>query len=136
MLGLTTAADTFALANIFQVFETGVGVIGACLPIMRQPVRKWFPRLMGRSTEEAEFYYDDTFAEQYGMQNVSTGERHKPQLQAAWNSVSVSGPQSARRESDELYILPRPEDMPDVETAPGQQPIRVMKQTEYSIRRA
>lgn len=90
---------------------------------------------MGRTTEESEFYYDDTFREQYVMQDVSGEGRHKPNLQAAWNSVSVSGPQSSGRESDELYILPAEDSAVDVEGGGGQQQIRIRKETEYSIKR-
>jgi hypothetical protein len=100
---LTLNTDSFALANLFQVLESGVGIIGACLPLMRQPLKQVWPRLFGSSRKREQYYYDDQFSDQYVLQNVSNGQRG-----AAWNTVSVSGPElfkSAQRKSDELGII-------------------------------
>jgi hypothetical protein len=105
---LIDGPDTFALANLFQVLETGMGIIGACLPLMRQPLRQFFPWLMGTSHRRAAEHYEDSFSEHYVLQNVSSGTRfdkHEP-----WNSVTVSGPtpfdkSASRKESDELGII-------------------------------
>jgi len=103
---------TFALANLFQVLESNIGIIGACLPVMRQPLRQYLPRLFGTSRNgkpSRSYYADDRFVDQYVLQNVSGGQ--KQGSQGTWHDVSISGPlhtqhhKSASRESDELRII-------------------------------
>lgn len=106
---LMSDADTFALANLFQVLESNMGIIGACLPVMRQPLRQYFPRLFGGSKGSkgpSPYYTDDRFRNQYGLQNVSG--RQRDGSNSTWHNVSVSGPElwkSAPRKSDELGII-------------------------------
>lgn len=87
-----------------------MGIIGACLPVMRQPLKQYLPRIFGTksgSKGSKGCYSDDRFADQYVMQNVSNRAKEGPA--AAWNSVSVSGPDyyksSQNRKSDELGII-------------------------------
>lgn len=106
---LTIDTDTFALANLFQVLESNMGIIGACLPVMRQTLKRHCGVIFGtlRSTKsEGQYYYDDSFAERYVMQNMSN--KQKPSAESSWHNVSVSGPdflRSSPRKSDELGII-------------------------------
>ncbi|KAK5116045.1 hypothetical protein LTR85_009327 [Meristemomyces frigidus] len=93
---------SFGLANLFQVLESNMGIIGACLPVMRQPLREYFPRIFGRSkiSSGPSPYYGDRFTDQYAMQSVSSRQKG--------HNVTVSGPdlfRSAPRKSDELGII-------------------------------
>jgi len=103
--GLTRDTVTFALANLFQVLESNMGIIGACLPVMRQPLKQAFPRMFGtsrRTKSSRPDFSDDRFVEQYMLQSVS--HRHKCGGSASWNDVS--GPHgSGARKSDELEII-------------------------------
>lgn len=100
--------DTFALANLFQVIESNMGIIGSCLPILRQPLRTAFPRIFGTApvtSGPARPYYDDRFTEDYVMQNFSD---KKSSGKRTWHDVSVSGPElfkSTPRKSDEMQII-------------------------------
>ncbi|RMY90580.1 hypothetical protein D0862_09923 [Hortaea werneckii] len=98
---------TFALANLFQVLESNFGIIGACLPILRVPLKQYLPRLFGSSTRYGDpsappDYYDDSFRDRYVLQkfshntsfgsssNGSRGRRHKDGSHTSWRDVSVS----------------------------------------------
>lgn len=82
-----------------------MGIIGACLPVMRQPLKQHFPRLFGSSKNNkgpSKYYSDDRFTDQYVLQNVSNRAKD-----GSWN-ISVSGPdlfRSGQRKSDELGII-------------------------------
>ena len=83
-----------------------MGIIGACLPVMRQPLKQFLPRLFG-SSKSAGRYYDDRFTDEYVLQNVSNPQ--KDGSNTTWHNVSVSGPEyfrpSQQRKSDELRII-------------------------------
>lgn len=106
---LTRDTDTFGLANLFQVLESNMGIIGACLPVMRQPLKQLFPRLFGASKSPAvpsPYYSDDTFANQYALKEILS--RQRDGSGTSWHKVSLSGPElfkSAPRNSDELGII-------------------------------
>ncbi|KAK5114282.1 hypothetical protein LTR62_002533 [Meristemomyces frigidus] len=100
----------FALANLFQVLESNMGIIGACLPVLRIPAKQYLPRLFGGSKDsgrQSSPYYEsgDSFTDRYVLQKVSS-DRPKD---SGWHNVSVSGGDlfrsSARRKSDELGII-------------------------------
>ncbi|KAK3721345.1 hypothetical protein LTR37_003221 [Vermiconidia calcicola] len=63
---------TFAMANLFQVLEAGMGIIGSCLPIMRQPLRHCFPGMVetrfSRKRSGSDYYSDQ---EAYVLQHRS-----------------------------------------------------------------
>ena len=107
MLTILSSAVTFALANLFQVFESNFGIIGACLPILRVPLKQYLPRIFGSSTRYGDpsappDYYDDSFRDRYVLQkfshntsfgsssNGSRGRRHKDGSNTSWRDVSVS----------------------------------------------
>lgn len=86
-----------------------MGIIGSCLPILRQPLRSAFPRVFGTAPIDSKPprpYYDDRFTEDYVMQNFSNDK--KSSAKRNWHDVSVSGPdlfKSSPRKSDEMEII-------------------------------
>lgn len=83
-----------------------MGIIGACLPILRQPLKKLLPKVFGSKNATRGYYYsDDRFADQYALRNVAA----KKPNDASWHTASISGPEvfnrSGRRESDELEMI-------------------------------
>lgn len=86
-----------------------MGIIGACLPVMRQPFKQYFPYLFGGTRTAkgpSRYYFEDRLTDDYVLQNVSN--RQKDGSSSTWHNVSVSGPElfkSARRKSDELGII-------------------------------
>ncbi|KAI7238114.1 hypothetical protein KC330_g2754 [Hortaea werneckii] len=99
---------TFALANLFQVLESNFGIIGACLPILRVPLRQHLPRIFGSTSprygdpSNPPDYYDDSFRDRYVLQkfshNTSFGsssdrsrrDKNKDGGNTSWRDVSVS----------------------------------------------
>lgn len=104
-----TIADTFGLANLFQLIQSCIGIIGACLPILRQPLRAAFPKIFGTApatSRQRRYYEDDQFTDEYVLQNYS-GDK-KGGNKRAWHDVSISGPEifkSVERKSDEMHII-------------------------------
>ncbi|KAI6813967.1 hypothetical protein KC340_g16310 [Hortaea werneckii] len=98
---------TFALANLFQVLESNFGIIGACLPILRVPLKQHLPRIFGSTSprygdpSNPPDYYDDSFRDRYVLQKFShntslsssNGSRRnntKYGGNTSWRDVSVS----------------------------------------------
>lgn len=121
-----------------------MGIIGACLPILRQPLRAAFPRIFG--TEPATSkprYYDNRFENEYVLQNFSTDK--KSSGKRTWNDVSISGPElfkSTPRKSDEMHIVHYGADFDNHsggslnETTGSQAQRQIRKETSYSVRSA
>ena len=104
---LTLPTDTFALANLFQVLESSMGIIGACLPVMRQPLKQYFPRWFGSSGSTRQYESNDMFVDHYALQHTSERQQ-RYRKDGAWHNVSITGPEHARsrpRKSDELGIV-------------------------------
>ena len=85
-----------------------MGIIGSCLPIMRQPLRHCFPGIVGTRffrKRSGRGYHSDQ--EDYVLQHRSNrSEVLKDGAHTAWNDASISGPfKSAPRKSDELGII-------------------------------
>ena len=94
------------MANLFQVLESNMGIIGACLPVMRQPLRQYLPWLFGTSKEPGYYYSEDRFDNHYALRDVS--DPAKDGGRDAWHKVSITGPdayKSNKRHSDELHII-------------------------------
>lgn len=115
-----------------------MGIIGACLPIMRQPVQHFFPRLWGslKSSKRPSQPYDKD--EPYVLQDLSNPK--KDGSHRTWHSVSVSGPElfgSARRKSDELGIITETHEGGDLDRGRlGRSPDRyIRKDIGYSVER-
>ena len=93
---------------LYAVLESGMGIVGACLPIMRQPLAQIFPSLVkSYSARRTPRHYEDRNSEPFVLQDFSG--RQKDGASATWHSVSASGPErfksSVPRESDELGII-------------------------------
>lgn len=104
LLKLTPQSVTYALANLFQVLESNFGIICACLPVLRIPLKQFLPKIFGSTRRASHAYYtDDSFERQYVMQSISNKDK-------SWRDVSVSAngklKSSGRRMSeDELGII-------------------------------
>ncbi|KAI6897476.1 hypothetical protein KC334_g10290 [Hortaea werneckii] len=97
---------TFALANLFQVLESNFGIIGACLPILRVPLKQHLPRIFGSTSPRygdpsaPPDYYDDSFRDRYVLQkfshntSFSSSDRSRRNKKdggnTSWRDVSVS----------------------------------------------
>ncbi|KAI7350739.1 hypothetical protein KC354_g12686 [Hortaea werneckii] len=100
---------TFALANLFQVLESNFGIIGACLPILRVPLKQHLPRIFGSTSPRygdpsapPDYYDDNSFRDRYVLQkfshNTSFGSSSdhsrrnniKDGGNTSWRDVSVS----------------------------------------------
>jgi len=91
-----------------------MGVIGACLPILRAPIAQFFPQWFTTKNSARRgnrYYYEDRGTDEYGMQSLP--KRQKDGSQIARHNASVSaggiggglfgGP--PRKSSDELGII-------------------------------
>ena len=86
-----------------------MGVIGASLPVLRIPAKRYLPRIFGGggspqgSGKHAQYYESDSFTDRYVLQKLP--DRTKD---GSWHNVSVSGGDLFRdkpRKSDELGII-------------------------------
>lgn len=136
---IDTPPVTFALANLFQVLESNFSIICACLPVLRFPFKQLLPRLfsntrLGRAS--APYYYDDSFRDQYVLQNMS--DKQKDRSDISWRDVSVSGPEifkSVPRMSDELGIIRETADSAGRETASRKAKQIVSSQNQNAIKK-
>lgn len=134
--------DTFALANLFEVVESNMGVIGACLPILRILLTQWFPQWFSTKKSTKKNYYDEGFSDDYALQNVSN--KQKDGRQYPRHNVSVSGGdlfRSGPRRSDELGIIEESWETLDKDSGyePDSRPRgdsrNIQKNVSYSVRR-
>ena len=122
------------MANLFQVLESNMGIIGACLPVMRQPARQYLPWLFGTSKEPGYIYSEDRFDNPYPLRDLSG--REKDGGQDTWHKVSITGPdmyRSTKRRSDELHIIK--ETMEDAENQSSGDSGSALSQLPTGIRR-
>ena len=85
-----------------------MGIIGACLPLMRQPLAHIFPSLLrSHSSRRTPHYSDDQKASPYGLQDLPGRQNDRPH--ETWHSVPAAGlvrfKGSGPRGSDELGIV-------------------------------
>lgn len=98
--------DTFALANLFEVIESNIGVIGSCLPVLRILLTQWFPEWFA-ATRSKKNYYDEGFSDGYDMHNLSNKQKQARSYQPK-HTATVASEQifsSGGRDSDELGII-------------------------------
>lgn len=97
--------------GVWTLIEANLGIIAACLPVLRQPMGKLFPRIFG-STKKSSLYYTGQGgpAKGYNLSDIAA-QSPRPGL---WKSdasrseqiVSIGGPQTeASRDSDERCII-------------------------------
>ena len=102
----------FIQRGIWTIIEANLGIISACLPILKQPLSRAFPRLFGSAKKGSSYRIDDGPKQESGYSLSSTpGQGPAP---GPWRgpirsrqTTSISGPEKAAfgRKSDELYII-------------------------------
>ncbi|KAM0268244.1 hypothetical protein ACHAQH_010021 [Verticillium albo-atrum] len=101
----------FIERGMWTLVEANLGIISACLPVLKQPMAKLFPRVFG-STRKNTYYIADTPSGQkgYNLSNVSRQDQNPGFWRAGARNqqqVSISGGKEAMegRTSDEQYIV-------------------------------
>ncbi|CAM1503312.1 Fc.00g080880.m01.CDS01 [Cosmosporella sp. VM-42] len=101
----------FIERGMWTLAEANLGIISTCLPVLKRPMGKLFPRLFG-STKEDSSYFVNTGHDNsrgYNLSNMSTQGSHPGFWRGATKShqaVSITGPKMAReRTSDEQHIV-------------------------------
>ncbi|KAM0326959.1 hypothetical protein ACHAQA_006080 [Verticillium albo-atrum] len=101
----------FIERGMWTLVEANLGIISACLPVLKQPLAKLFPRVFG-STLKNTYYIADTPSHQkgYNLSNVSRQDQNPGFWRAGARTqqqVSISGGAEvmADRKSDEQYIV-------------------------------
>jgi hypothetical protein len=101
----------FIQRGMWTIIEANLGTISTCLPVLKQPMGRLFPRLFG-STKKGSSYHVDASNPNRGY-NLSKASAH-PSTPGLWRgpprgiqTTSVSGPDKsyAERKSDEQYIF-------------------------------
>ncbi|KAF9775280.1 hypothetical protein IL306_006648 [Fusarium sp. DS 682] len=97
--------------GIWTLIEANLGIITACLPVLRQPLGKLFPHIFG-STKKSSLYYTGpgSHAKGYNLSNIAARSPHagvwKSDASRSDQVVSVSGTKiDTNRNSDEQYII-------------------------------
>ncbi|PNP56596.1 hypothetical protein THARTR1_03292 [Trichoderma harzianum] len=110
---LANKADTtwnFIERGIWTLIEANAGIIGACLPALRQPLARIFPRFFESTMKNSN--HNDNRAPGKGafnLSNLSGHASHPGMWRGGGHSrqvVSISGPEAGLgRKSDELHII-------------------------------
>ncbi|KAF5574009.1 integral membrane protein [Fusarium pseudoanthophilum] len=97
--------------GVWTLIEANLGIIAACLPVLRQPLGKLFPRIFG-STKKSSLYYTGPGgpAKGYNLSDIAARSPRpgiwKSDASGSEQVISVGGPQTeASRESDERCII-------------------------------
>ncbi|KAL9484084.1 hypothetical protein ACSS6W_002873 [Trichoderma asperelloides] len=101
---------SFIDRGIWTLIEANSGIIGACLPALRQPLARTFPHIFGSSVKNSN--YEDDRALGKGTYALSSLPRQAANP-ALWRGggrgrqvVSISGPETTMgRKGDELCII-------------------------------
>lgn len=110
---LANKADTtwnFIDRGMWTLIEANAGIIGACLPALRQPLARIFPNFF-QSTVKNSNYNDDRTPGKgaFPLSNLSGQATHPSMWRGGGHSrqvVSISGPEAPiGRKSDELYMI-------------------------------
>ncbi|PTB62326.1 putative PTH11-typeG-protein-coupled receptor [Trichoderma citrinoviride] len=110
---LANKADTtwnFIERGIWTLIEANAGIIGACLPALRQPLARLFPHLFDSIVKDSHFG-DNRSPVKGGfyLSNLSGQASHPGMWRPVGHTrqvVSISGPQSpGERKSDEQFFM-------------------------------
>ncbi|KAK7413377.1 hypothetical protein QQX98_007754 [Neonectria punicea] len=97
----------FIERGMWTLIEANLGIISACLPVLKQPMSRLFPRIFG-STKKSSAYGGDN-SKGYNLSNISAQASHPGFWRGTAKShqvVSVSGPETTTsRKSDERHII-------------------------------
>ncbi|KAM0248121.1 hypothetical protein ACHAQJ_009591 [Trichoderma viride] len=110
---LANKADTtwnFIDRGMWTLIEANSGIIGACLPALRQPLARLFPHIFGSTAKNSNYQDDRTPGKgAFTLSNLSGQASHPGMWRGGGHSrqvVSISGPEAVKgRKSDELYII-------------------------------
>lgn len=103
--------------GIWTLTETNLGIISACLLVLKQPLGRLFPRLFGSSAKPSSYYPDTSRRRNVGYNLSDLSGRESAQRDGVWRgqagggggqnevSITASGGSGSRKESDEDYII-------------------------------
>ncbi|KAM5341226.1 hypothetical protein ACJ41O_015335 [Fusarium nematophilum] len=100
----------FIERGMWTLIEANLGIISACLPVLKRPLGKLFPRVFG-STKKSSAYFTGAGdnSKGYNLSNISAHASHPGFWRGATRShqvTSISGPEAImRRKSDERHII-------------------------------
>ena len=97
----------FITRGLWTLIEANLGIICACLPVLKQPLSRMFPQMFG-STQRSHGYYrgSPSHSKAYQLQNVSHGKQGLWTGSGNGHMVSISGPEQRKgRKSDEQHII-------------------------------
>lgn len=111
--------------GIWTLIEVNLGIISSCLLVLKRPLGMLFPRLFGSvkkiSTYKRNKYNRDS-DRGYKMNSFSVSQDDSGLWrgsQLAQQSVSISGPRSQRRHSDEQHIFGGNDSESETKTSAG-----------------
>ena len=96
---------------MWTLIEANLGIITACLPVLKQPLGHLFPRLFGSTRKRTSYYVNHLHGQGrgYNLSNVSAPEPSPGFWRGPAKSQQVrtiSGPESSTdRKSDEQHII-------------------------------
>ncbi|KAF7555921.1 hypothetical protein G7Z17_g1790 [Cylindrodendrum hubeiense] len=98
----------FIERGMWTLIEANLGIIAACLPVLKRPMSKLFPQIFG-FTKKSSAYNTHVNSKGYNLSNVSASASHPGLWRGATKNeqlVSVSGPEPGTgRKSDERHIV-------------------------------
>ncbi|KAH6974392.1 hypothetical protein BKA56DRAFT_675831 [Ilyonectria sp. MPI-CAGE-AT-0026] len=98
----------FIERGMWTLIEANSGIIAACLPVLKRPMSKLFPRVFG-FTKKSSSYNTHSNSKGYNLSNVSASASHPGFWRGATRNeqlVSITGPESSpERKSDERHIV-------------------------------
>lgn len=95
---------------MWTLIEANLGIISACLPVLKRPMSKLFPRIFGSTKKSSAYYGNDNYGNSkgYNLSNMSASRSHPGMWRPTRSHqvVSVSGPEALTgRKSDERHII-------------------------------
>ncbi|KAH7155981.1 hypothetical protein EDB81DRAFT_944525 [Dactylonectria macrodidyma] len=116
----------FIERGMWTLIEANLGIISACLPVLKRPLGKIFPRVFGSTKKSSAYNFSaDTRGNSkgYNLSNISANGSHPGLWRGptrAQRIVSVSGPEViTERKSDERHIIAESIKGSDVDSEPG-----------------
>ncbi|KAH7122027.1 hypothetical protein B0J13DRAFT_599213 [Dactylonectria estremocensis] len=116
----------FIERGMWTLIEANLGIISACLPVLKRPMGKIFPRVFGSTKKSSAYNFSaDTRGNSkgYNLSNISGNGSHPGLWRGptrAQRIVSVSGPEvTTERKSDERHIIAESIKGSDVDSEPG-----------------
>ncbi|OAA58118.1 integral membrane protein [Niveomyces insectorum RCEF 264] len=109
---LSDQTYNFIQRGIWTLIEANLGTISTCLPVLKQPLGRIFPRMFGSTKKSASYYPDGSRRprEAYNLSHVAAQESapglwRGPAKSRRTTSISGAANQDSERRSDERYIF-------------------------------